>query len=706
DEEIFPDIDVFKAFVTETLNRGRNDPGYLLDFLKRHQNAIDVLIKNPEYRTALKPLTDAAKSLIVLGSRIFTTVPALEAYLNEVIAAGLQDPGYLCRFINNHGRELSDLRMDSRCQSILNALYAVRNQMVAFDELVFGTPDEFRGFMEQILNIGKENPAYLRRFVREHEKTLTALNNVSVLAPVVAPVIAAGNSVIELDEYVFSDASGLTGCARELAGENNEKPLRVADFVREHKAGLEALKSTESLAQAVKELEAVANVRENGEAITVNGTRYAPVLFNPESVKKGGYIKFGNYPQQNGNAKKPIEWLVLEVQGKEAFLVSRYGLDCKQYHHKWTDITWENCDLRKWLNNEFLKAAFSPGEKQMIRLSDVVNDNNRQYGTSGGNNTQDRVFCLSLAEAERYFKNNSERRCQPTPLAKAHGAYTNDDGHCWCWLRSPGNDQDSASGVSTVGVLDPYGDGVGNVNYAVRPALWLIWDLNSADSAVQLFQVMENTGAKGEANMVNKPRYSISDSVKKGAYIKFGSYPQNNGSNKAPIEWLVLEVNGNEALLVSRHGLDCKQYHHKYIFMTWKQCDLRKWLNNDFLKEAFSAEEQQRIKISEVVNDDNTKYLTCGGNNTWDRVFCLSLAEAERYFKDNSERMCRPTALAKAHGVYSSDDGHCWWWLRSPGNFQERASDGGTDGTLYPNGDFVDIGIRAVRPALRLICNL
>ena len=703
DEEIFSDIEAFKAFVTETLNRGRNDPGYLLEFLKRHQNAIDVLLKNPEYRTALKPLTDAAKSLIVLGSRIFTTVPALEAYLNEVIAAGRQDPGYLCRFINNHGRELSDLRRDSRCQSILNALYDIRNQMVAFDELVFGTPDEFRGFMEQILNIGKENPAYLRRFVREHEKTLTALNNVSVLAPVVAPVIAAGNSVIELDEYVFSDASGLTGFARELAGENKEKPLRGADFVREHKAGLEALKSTEALAPAIKDFQALAHAREKGAGITVNGTRYSQV-----TIKKGEFLKFGNYLQNNGYSKEPIEWLVLEVNDQETLLVSRYGLNCRRYHQENVSTTWEQCDLRKWLNHEFLKTAFSEEEQQRIKFSEVENDDNRQHGTRGGNDTRDRVFCLSLAEVERYFKNDSERRCQPTVRAKVQGAYVS-NGYCVWWLRSPGGTQEHASNVGSGGVVLPYGNRVGSIDDAVRPALRLIWDFNSADPAVQMSQVLENTGEKAETIMVNGTRSAPvlfdTKSVKKGGYIKFGNYPQQNGNAKGPIEWLVLEVMGDKALLVSRYGLDCKQYHHDFTDITWENCFLRKWLNNVFLKAAFSAEEQQRIRLSEVANDDNPEYRTRGGNNTQDRVFCLSLAEAKRYFKDNRERMCRPTVLAKAHGVYVSDH-CCYWWLRSPGGNQYDASLVDTDGALDPYGYYVRRDNYAVRPALWLIWDL
>ena len=44
-------------------------------------------------------------------------------------------------------------------------------------------------------------------------------------------------------------------------------------------------------------------------------------------------------------------------------------------------------------------------------------------------------------------------------------------------------------------------------------------------------------------------------SIKAGDYVRFGSYPQNHGSAMEPIEWLVLEVRGNEALPVSRYAL-------------------------------------------------------------------------------------------------------------------------------------------------------
>jgi hypothetical protein len=198
----------------------------------------------------------------------------------------------------------------------------------------------------------------------------------------------------------------------------------------------------------------------------------------------------------------------------------------------------------------------------------------------------------------------------------------------------------------------------------------------------------------------------VKKGLKKGMIVPFGSYPQTKYGFKAPIEWLVLDVTGNEALLISRKGIDCKLYNHSYVDnLTWEDCDLRKWLNSDFLKSAFSTEEAERILISEIENDDNPKFRTRGGENTKDRIFCLSIAEVKKYFSNDEDRTCKTTAYAREQGAYVNN-GYCYWRLRSPGNCQSHASYVYSDGVLNLNGGKVDRVHIAVRPALRVICNL
>jgi len=195
--------------------------------------------------------------------------------------------------------------------------------------------------------------------------------------------------------------------------------------------------------------------------------------------KAGDYVFFGEYEQDNNtaNGKEDIEWLVLEVKDGKALVISKYALDCKQYNTSYTDVTWETCTLRRWLNNDFINAAFSADEKAMIPTVMVSADKNPEYSTNPGNATQDQVFLLSITEANKYFSSDSARQCEPTDFAVADGAWESDSGNCWWWLRSPGYDQYSAASAHDVGDVHDYGNYVSRDNLAVRPALWI--DLNS-----------------------------------------------------------------------------------------------------------------------------------------------------------------------------------------------------------------------------------
>jgi len=179
----------------------------------------------------------------------------------------------------------------------------------------------------------------------------------------------------------------------------------------------------------------------------------------------GNYVTFGHYPQTSGgNDNTEIEWLVLAGDGNKALLISRYGLDAKPYNEKYVDITWDKCTLRTWLNGTFLNKAFTAQEQKGILTTTVDNSKNQGYSkwsTSGGNNTQDRIFLLSYAEVNKYLgvtyddSKNKESRVAPTAYALKQGAYTSSsnktaDGTAagWWWLRSPGNNQNNAANVN------------------------------------------------------------------------------------------------------------------------------------------------------------------------------------------------------------------------------------------------------------------
>ena len=201
----------------------------------------------------------------------------------------------------------------------------------------------------------------------------------------------------------------------------------------------------------------------------------------------GNYVTFGTYPRTSAkNESTEIEWLVVARDGQKALLLSRYGLDVQPYNKEDTNITWEKSTLRNWLNETFLNKAFTAQEQAGIELTNVDNSSSQGYSswsTSGGNNTQDKVFLLSYAEANKYlgvtYENsyNTKSRVAPTAYAIKQGASTNDHTIAddaaagWWWLRSPGSRQNYAASVYYSGSLSSYY--VNLTSGCVRPALWI-----------------------------------------------------------------------------------------------------------------------------------------------------------------------------------------------------------------------------------------
>ena len=193
---------------------------------------------------------------------------------------------------------------------------------------------------------------------------------------------------------------------------------------------------------------------------------------NPD-YKIGETIEFGNYPQEEDGTEKPIEWIVMKKEGNQVLLLSKYVLDAKPYNEEVEEVTWETSDIRKWLNNEFYTTAFNKAEKAKIQTSLIKNEDNSEYGTSGGNDTEDKVFLLSEKEAETLFSNDKKRIAKATEYAEESGVYGNEEKAAWWWLRSPGDDGSIAAEVIHDGWVDRLGNNVDYSYDGVRPALHL-----------------------------------------------------------------------------------------------------------------------------------------------------------------------------------------------------------------------------------------
>ena len=167
-----------------------------------------------------------------------------------------------------------------------------------------------------------------------------------------------------------------------------------------------------------------------------------------------------------------------------------------------------------------------------------------------------------------------------------------------------------------------------------------------------------------------------------------------------PIKWRVLQSENGEAFLLSDVILDKQLYNENDKYVTWEKSSLRAWINKKFIKRAFIDEEREKINITEIVNQDNPVYGTEGGNNTFDKIFLLSLSEVseqqdgEKYgFLDDEIRACGKSDFSKTGS---------WWWLRSPGSYSLDAAEVNDDGWVGRNGSRVDSSYGGVRLALHL----
>lgn len=215
------------------------------------------------------------------------------------------------------------------------------------------------------------------------------------------------------------------------------------------------------------------NYKDSSDKLKEIETQLKKVLFSKSQV--GTYVYFGSYEQDNNtsNGKEDIAWKVLAKEGNRVLLISKFVLDCKPYNTTRKNVTWETSTLRTWLNGEFANAAFSSEDMKIINISTVTADNNPTFSTSPGNNTNDKIFLLSIKEANQYFNSYESKTCKPTKYAISQNVDVNRDGNSFWWLRSPGSFQEFAAIMYYVGELDAIGGLVDDHLIGVRPALWV-----------------------------------------------------------------------------------------------------------------------------------------------------------------------------------------------------------------------------------------
>lgn len=218
----------------------------------------------------------------------------------------------------------------------------------------------------------------------------------------------------------------------------------------------------------------------------------------PKDLKAGDYVCFGHYPQGIDNAVHPIQWRVLDNDGKTVLLFSRYGLDAQRFDY-WDNDMWNESSLRKWLGTIFINKAFTAEEQELIAESGNKNnpsitytnffseEEKEKYIEQNKNSSEtseaavepgedsvaaedepskdhkpvpvtcDKVFLLHADEVRWYFENEADRHIIPTIYAHSRGAKIAESGLTSYCLRAGGNyghgatvdEKGSIYGVST-----------------------------------------------------------------------------------------------------------------------------------------------------------------------------------------------------------------------------------------------------------------
>ncbi|MBZ4191822.1 DUF6273 domain-containing protein [Niabella beijingensis] len=188
-------------------------------------------------------------------------------------------------------------------------------------------------------------------------------------------------------------------------------------------------------------------------------------------MMKNDLITFGTY-----------SWLVLDIKKDRILIITEDIIALRWYHSDFTDTTWADCALRKYLNTEFYNT-FSQDEKARIIAVENHNPDNAWFKTKGGKNTTDNIFLLSLEEACEYFGDSKEnlniKSKQKWLIADENdqnrrAKYENE--FHWWRLRSPGYYGKTSASINAKGNVYVRGNGVygrPKDGGGLRPALWL-----------------------------------------------------------------------------------------------------------------------------------------------------------------------------------------------------------------------------------------
>ena len=200
-------------------------------------------------------------------------------------------------------------------------------------------------------------------------------------------------------------------------------------------------------------------------AYTPPPVRTAPQPPQPAPAPAPAVPQAAPYQRKNGPANSPasayavkqhvcfggLRWQVIkQTSPTHALIVCDETVNEMPYRAFPGPVTWEDCDVRKWLNGTFLKGQFSARDQRAVMVNPLRPEQSAIWNVNPGRPTTDAVFCLGAREFTKML---------PEPVRSSY------------WLRSPGKSAAEVAVVTPDGRIKSIPAETERI--AVRPAVWL-----------------------------------------------------------------------------------------------------------------------------------------------------------------------------------------------------------------------------------------
>lgn len=159
-------------------------------------------------------------------------------------------------------------------------------------------------------------------------------------------------------------------------------------------------------------------------------------------------------------------------------------------------------------------------------------------------------------------------------------------------------------------------------------------------------------------------KYAPYELTNVGDHIFFGKYEQdvNRENGPEPLEWRVLDKQDGKLLIITEKLID----EQPFYAINWKHSYIGGFLNSSFLNDFTPEEKEMLVKITVMPHPHPDAPDAEQGSPVEQKVFLLSLQEAEQYFADDEDRICGVTAYTNWFGEFGLEPDEPYsWWLRT-----------------------------------------